>query len=738
MPSRVAMKQVKFQRIGGLSPGVVIKAVAVRAADSDDYVDAILPTPTLAAGSNAYELLLGGLDGRREVSASKTRSKASKVKTRQQSPAGATQERAVDSTPAEQPLHDSNDASSSDDRSGGATDQPEDVPEVTDQAVADFFTNHFDSSSKVPADDGQTSSTWKDVPGSFPDWPGTSWLTTGQSLPQAYGLLSKYGIKARLQTLWRDAHSIAPPANQHKSEPKRRRQQDTSTAAEDALAAPQAETVGSQQTDFVTPQQAAVFAVCNSYMDLFLPSHPYPVRSDAQDPVLDACLLHCINHCSKTAELIKKNNQQAKADPDSEAPRDQGFTRPKVLILLPMRNMALKCILRLLQLTQKETRADSIQGKQRLLEDFGPGEDASDEEEDRTERGKRVKQQQPAEHRALFDGNCDDHFRIGMKITRGSVRLYSDFYESDIIVASPLALATKLSEDEEEGNAADFLSSIEVLLVGRMDFLQMQNWTHITTVFDVLNQVPKGQHGVDIMRVREWYLSGHAKQHRQTILLSSFATAEANALFNRACVNSAGKVRLKVHHKGVLGHTLSPVRQLFERIPSSSAAADAENRFQHFKKRVWLRIKESGASGQLIFVRSYFDFVRLRNFLKEEGASFVGLCEYTKHSDVSRGRSNFFHGRRRIMLYTERAHFYHRYRLRGIKDLLCYQLPEQANFYSELVGCMEEGAAEASNSGHATVTVLFNQFDRLQMQRTVGNERCSKMFKSESATFLYC
>ena len=36
-------------------------------------------------------------------------------------------------------------------------------------------------------------------------------------------------------------------------------------------------------------------------------------------------------------------------------------------------------------------------------------------------------------------------------VCRGSVRLYSDFYESDIIVASPLALATKLSEDAEEG-----------------------------------------------------------------------------------------------------------------------------------------------------------------------------------------------------------------------------------------------------------------------------------------------
>ena len=50
-----------------------------------------------------------------------------------------------------------------------------------------------------------------------------------------------------------------------------------------------------------------------------------------------------------------------------------------------------------------------------------------------------------------------------------------------------------------------------------------------------------------------------------------------------------------------------------------------------------------------------------------QDASFVGLSEYTKTSDVSRGRSHFFHSRKRIMLYTERCHFYHRYRIRGIK-----------------------------------------------------------------------
>ena len=73
-----------------------------------------------------------------------------------------------------------------------------------------------------------------------------------------------------------------------------------------------------------------------------------------------------------------------------------------------------------------------------------------------------------------------------------------------------------------------------------------------------------------------------------------------------------------------------------------------------------------------------------------------------------------------------------------LQDLLCYQLPEHPNFYSELVGCMEEGAAGDSIYGHATVTVLFNQFDSLQMQRVVGNARCKKMLKSVSATFLYC
>lgn len=79
--------------------------------------------------------------------------------------------------------------------------------------------------------------------------------------------------------------------------------------------------------------------------------------------------------------------------------------------------MAYKLILRLLQLTQKETRADSILGKQRFIEDFGPDEEDS-EDEGMTDRAKKVKAEMPLDHQQLFEGNCDDHFQIGLKMTR--------------------------------------------------------------------------------------------------------------------------------------------------------------------------------------------------------------------------------------------------------------------------------------------------------------------------------
>lgn len=75
-----------------------------------------------------------------------------------------------------------------------------------------------------------------------------------------------------------------------------------------------------------------------------------------------------------------------------------------------MRNTAHKVVSRLLSLAQKETRSDSIQGKARFEEDYGP------QDEDKEEEAK-IKHHNE-EHKVLFHGNTDDHFRLGIKLTR--------------------------------------------------------------------------------------------------------------------------------------------------------------------------------------------------------------------------------------------------------------------------------------------------------------------------------
>jgi U3 small nucleolar RNA-associated protein 25 len=49
--------------------------------------------------------------------------------------------------------------------------------------------------------------------------------------------------------------------------------------------------------------------------------------------------------------------------------------------------------------------------------------------------------------------------------------------------------------------------------------------------------------------------------------------------------------------QGVLGQVIPQVRQMFERLPAPTAAADADARFEHFRANLWPRMKETGAKG---------------------------------------------------------------------------------------------------------------------------------------------
>lgn len=47
-----------------------------------------------------------------------------------------------------------------------------------------------------------------------------------------------------------------------------------------------------------------------------------------------------------------------------------------------------------------------------------------------------------ASHEAVFAGNIDDCFRLGVSVKRNAINLYAKFYSADLIIASPLGLRT--------------------------------------------------------------------------------------------------------------------------------------------------------------------------------------------------------------------------------------------------------------------------------------------------------
>nr|GEX46419.1 U3 small nucleolar RNA-associated protein 25 isoform X1 [Tanacetum cinerariifolium] len=181
----------------------------------------------------------------------------------------------------------------------------------------------------------------------------------------------------------------------------------------------------------------------------------------------------------------------------------------------------------------------------------------------------------------------------------------------------------------------DYLSSIEglvlvcyhlsykVLIVDHADVIAMQNWSHVNTVVEQLNCIPSKQHGTDIMRIRPCclmhrYLDGQARFYRQTIILGSH-------------------VKLLCEHKGVLPKVLLQVRQIFERIDTESIVDADDARLDYFKNKVYPKIKDSVQGGIMIFISSYFEFVRVRNFLKSEDASMRLLGDYrSKEDDVAK------------------------------------------------------------------------------------------------------
>ncbi|VAI39768.1 unnamed protein product [Triticum turgidum subsp. durum] len=176
------------------------------------------------------------------------------------------------------------------------------------------------------------------------------------------------------------------------------------------------------------------FSLCNSYRDIMhCNKKPFYLKGSKVDSsTMDAYLMHALSHVHRTRDVVIKNDAKLRNDANTDVMeddsyRDQGFTRPKVLFLLPLKSIARRIVKRLIQLSPL-TQKDNSMGQ--FKKEFGESDDELEE----------PNSSKPTDFNLLFAGDVEDHFLFGIKFTKKSVKLYSNFYASDIIVASPLAL----------------------------------------------------------------------------------------------------------------------------------------------------------------------------------------------------------------------------------------------------------------------------------------------------------
>ena len=474
--------------------------------------------------------------------------------------------------------------------------------------------------------------------------------------------------------------------------------------------------------------EASIAAVAFHYKDVLFPQRTL----ENADMLRRLLCLHSLNHVYKTRDNVIKNNARlARNDAGEDLElRDQGFTRPKVLILLPTRHSCVRYVDTIGSLCEPEQQ----ENKKRFHDSYANGEDVFSPDK-------------PADFRELFAGNDDDMFRLGLKFTRKTVKYFSQFYNSDIIFASPLGLRMALGGDDLKKQDSDFLSSIEIVIVDQADAISMQNWEHVEHIFEHLNLQPKETHGCDFSRVKHWYLDGQAKYLRQTILLSAFNFPALNKMYTKSLLNIAGKIKYSKKVEGAIVEIELLSRQTFSRFDYKTPASEPDDRFKYFTTAIVPSLSRShieSRKGILIFIPSYADFVRVRNYfassLDTQNVSFGSISEYTSVQEVARARSHFLSGRHSVLLYTERAHHFRRYHLKGVKKVIMYALPENPIFYGEIVGGFLQSsvAATKTTAREASARALFSKLDILKLERTVGSNRhLSMVIDKGGDTFVF-
>lgn len=444
-----------------------------------------------------------------------------------------------------------------------------------------------------------------------------------------------------------------------------------------------------------------------SYCDVMLPGI---VGAASRAQVRSVYATHLVSHILKQQERVWQGNAELRARAREEA-RDQGFSRCRALVLLPSCGDAYDFVCRMLDANPR--RGVPVEGLE-AFQDYCASDSAPPK-------------RRPKDHIERFSINFNDAFQFGIRFNYDNVRIGSAFASSDVIVASPLRLRATLG-DEKHSQTREILSSIELLYLDSTEMLQMQNWDHVNVILKAMNKIPRQLGKTDFSRLQAHFVNGESKYLRQTVVAGEVLTPDTNALFQRMC-KVPRKAFFSPIYKGELTKMQGNLHLLLQKVPFSSLEEAANERIKFFCDKLLPTLLKR--KGVLVYVPTYFDFLRIRQHLKEINVEFCHLCEYTKKKSLTLDRIDFFEERAPIMLYTERLHFYWRYRIRGVKTVVFFGLPMLPRFFSEVMTFIPEAQREKGQ-----VIVLYNSLDKFALERVMGEKRAGQVLDSPKDTHM--
>ncbi|CAD2109249.1 hypothetical protein YYG_02543 [Plasmodium vinckei petteri] len=516
----------------------------------------------------------------------------------------------------------------------------------------------------------------------------------------------------------------------------------------------------------------AYFHYINSYIDVFYSNQN--ILNFHFIRLLNS--IHCLNHLKKRRKrklYIKKKIEKLEKTQQVEKENiqlnddlcDESFSKPKILILCAFRYICkeyVDLLINMLSLIE-------VKNKNRFINEY----DITPEEK-KNLKDMYIKKKQSFDYINLYRGNSDDCFRLGIKLFENEkkIQLYSPFYDSDILICSPLGLEIIIKEykenedktnniyneddnysDDYEINGTensakktnkkkkkvntnnnkkkklyeyDFLSSIEVLVIDQIDIILMQNILTLKNVLNFINKPLLKWRNANINRIAKYAIDGYIKNYRQTIITSSIIDTNFISLIQLSNnYRSFLKLFIKNDDDTILLsiRNMFKINQYFKKIECDDILKIEECIIDFFSTNVieiLTNIKQL-----IICIPTYIEYIRLYEILKKNDISFKGVNEYTTEKKRIKIQKLFKFEKVNILLVTSRLIYYERCTFKNANHVIFFSPPKFQFMYFELIKNI------TINTPNASSMCYYTKYHTYELERIVGQKRAIHLMREK-------